>query len=546
MDRPRLLDFTICLASLLGLSMQFFFFVTKASTEEDEAERRTAFGYTFSSGPGMVAHILYLVLLFKERCSSSTRNLACLSIFWVPVVSWIVDVSLRYKRHYTSEAFLYSCVCPLCYRCSVSYIVLAGTFQSFFYTAWYYQTQQEVSTLHFAAFALGVYSICVIIPGMFAAILQGDYHDVLEDLSRRVRSFAFGPFGSKGITDYIYLVLSLCLICLCVWLEWFNLAKTNFTNEFVSVHPLVFLAALFLAYVLGRSENSVMLALSRVTMKLQHELLTDIIPESVIHAIQRIDDAQTEVQREMKRRSLHRTSTSDSVSSSEQADASSAIVYGRSHDKVVIVFADIVSFTKIASQLQADQVMNMLHCLYCKFDALCEDCNIYKVETIGDSYMAAAGLFEAEQGLNERDIVLDAVRFAREMIIAARDIEDPWGNPMMLRVGVHVGPVMSGIVGRIRKRYCLFGDAVNVASRMESTAPLGHLQVSAEVFDELYGHMRNISEEGNAVGYKSNLDIIETLNAENSWQWHERLNVHLKNKGVVTTYTCSLQEEAPS
>ncbi|EKX46771.1 hypothetical protein GUITHDRAFT_46473, partial [Guillardia theta CCMP2712] len=180
------------------------------------------------------------------------------------------------------------------------------------------------------------------------------------------------------------------------------------------------------------------------------------------------------------------------------------------HDKVAIVFADIVSFTKIASNLEAQEVMNMLHNLYCKFDTLCEVNNVYKVETIGDSYMAAAGLFSSEQGLGEKKIVQDAVKFAREMIVAARDVKDPWGNPMMLRVGVHVGPVMSGIVGRIRKRYCLFGDAVNVASRMESTAPVGQLQ-------------------------RTNVDV-SAMKDEGPWQWQERLNVHLKNKGVVTTY----------
>ena len=156
LDRPRLLDFTICISSLLGLCMQFLFFLTKARTDEDIAERSMAIGYTFSSGPGIAVHIFYLTLLLRKRCSSSTRNLACLSIFWVPVVSWIVDVSLRYKRHYISEALLYSFLCPLCYRCSVAYIALAGTVQSFVYSAWFYHTRDDVSTLHLGALFVAV------------------------------------------------------------------------------------------------------------------------------------------------------------------------------------------------------------------------------------------------------------------------------------------------------------------------------------------------------------------------------------------------------
>ncbi|KAL2096341.1 hypothetical protein ACEWY4_008489 [Coilia grayii] len=146
-----------------------------------------------------------------------------------------------------------------------------------------------------------------------------------------------------------------------------------------------------------------------------------------------------------------------------------------------ILFSDVVTFTTICSECEPIQIVVMLNAMYLKFDRLTTVHNVYKVETIGDAYMVVGGVpipapSHAEQVAN----------FALGMIIAARQVTNPiTGRPIQIRVGVHSGPVLAGVVGEKMPRYCLFGDTVNTASRMESHGLPDRIHLSPTVYQAL-------------------------------------------------------------
>ena len=148
----------------------------------------------------------------------------------------------------------------------------------------------------------------------------------------------------------------------------------------------------------------------------------------------------------------------------------------RHFDMVTVYFSDIQGFTSISSSQDSKDVCSMLDDLYTKFDALCQKYELMKVETIGDAYMLVGGLREVQHDHAER-----VARFALEAIQQAGTVPVPGmpGKFVKIKSGFHSGEVTSGVVGRENPRYCLFGDTVNVASRMESTGQAGRVQMSS-------------------------------------------------------------------
>ena len=151
-------------------------------------------------------------------------------------------------------------------------------------------------------------------------------------------------------------------------------------------------------------------------------------------------------------------------------------VQPESFDCVSILFTDIVGFTNIASSLSPIKVENMLDRLYKQFDALSVEYNVFKLDTSGDAYLGVCNLHE-----NQEDHAARIARFAMQLISVAKRTLIDLDNPSLtlnIRAGINSGPVVASVAGTRNPRYCLFGNAINLASRMESTSIAGKIQLS--------------------------------------------------------------------
>ncbi|XP_060566942.1 soluble guanylate cyclase 88E-like isoform X2 [Ruditapes philippinarum] len=161
-------------------------------------------------------------------------------------------------------------------------------------------------------------------------------------------------------------------------------------------------------------------------------------------------------------------------------------------ENVTILFSDVVGFTRICSQISPMEVVSMLNAMYTKFDQLSEQHNVYKVETIGDAYMVVSGAPDKTRyhALHICDMSLD-------MLDAMNELRDPStdGN-MKIRVGVHSGNTVAGVVGIKMPRYCLFGDTVNTASRMETNGQANKIHISETTRQELIDYPYILEERG--------------------------------------------------
>jgi len=226
------------------------------------------------------------------------------------------------------------------------------------------------------------------------------------------------------------------------------------------------------------------------------------------------------------------------------------------HQDITILFTDIVGFTSMSQTCLPFEVMSFLHNLFTAFDDLVDlDSDLWKVETIGDAFMVASGLgvtssdasmretvvnleyrldgedsddnsstststktvsIKTKKSLKDqgRNVVFDAARaaiiFCQAALSEALMHRMPNGEMCQIRAGAHTGDVCSGVVGSRMPRYCLFGDTVNTASRMESTGVPGRIQVSEATY--------------------------EMLITDSRFEWEDRGSVEIKGKGEMKTY----------
>lgn len=181
------------------------------------------------------------------------------------------------------------------------------------------------------------------------------------------------------------------------------------------------------------------------------------------------------------------------------------------YDEASVLFADIVGFTERASSTAPADLVAFLDRLYSAFDELVDKYGLEKIKVSGDSYMVVSGVPRARP-----DHVHALADFALDMADAAAALRDPHGHSVPLRVGLATGPVVAGVVGSRRFFYDVWGDAVNVASRMESTDSVGQIQVPHEVYEHL----------------------------KNDFVMRERGYIDVKGKGVMRTWYLVGRKEA--
>ncbi|DAZ98689.1 TPA: hypothetical protein N0F65_008815 [Lagenidium giganteum] len=171
---------------------------------------------------------------------------------------------------------------------------------------------------------------------------------------------------------------------------------------------------------------------------------------------------------------------------------------------VTILFCDIADFSSFVKRFSPTEVVSLLDRVYSLFDQICQKHGARKMETVGKTYMACAGLQGKDRG---KEAALRAVSMAIDMLAILEKCRATNGNGIKLRIGIHSGRVISGLVGMKKQQFSLFGDTVNTASRMQSTGITGRCQVSQGTYKKLVGHFA-----------------------------FEERQIEVKGKGTMTTY----------
>ncbi len=171
--------------------------------------------------------------------------------------------------------------------------------------------------------------------------------------------------------------------------------------------------------------------------------------------------------------------------------------------EVTVLFADLVGFTELAARISSEEMVRMLDDIFSTFDRLAQEQGLEQIKTIGDAYMVVGGL-----PTPRADHAVAIAELALNMQAAVREFFTGYKTPIRIRIGINSGPVVAGIIGRHKFAYDLWGDTVNIASRMESHGQPGRIQVS----EATYARLRD------------------------NYEFADRGRIEIKGKGAMATY----------
>nr|XP_026694132.1 soluble guanylate cyclase 88E-like [Ciona intestinalis] len=173
------------------------------------------------------------------------------------------------------------------------------------------------------------------------------------------------------------------------------------------------------------------------------------------------------------------------------------------YEDVTVLFSDVVNFAHICDHIEPHEIMKTLNKMVKVFDILCKTFNTYKVETVADGFMCISGAPTYDE--NHTKVMAD---MAIEMLIGIKTVLVPKSRePIKIRIGLHCGGVVAGLVGHKIPRYCLFGDTVNIASKLEAAGKAERIQISQCCKDKLVTYGTYVIQEKDDVGIKGSRSI---------------------------------------
>ena len=171
--------------------------------------------------------------------------------------------------------------------------------------------------------------------------------------------------------------------------------------------------------------------------------------------------------------------------------------------EISVLFADIVSFTEMSEKISSEKIVGFLNDMFSQFDDLTETYGVEKIKTIGDSYMVVSGM-----PVQKEDHALTLFNLAKEMIKISAQFKDHNGNPIKLRIGINSGPAISGVIGKSKFAFDVWGDTINTAARLESYGSPDCIHMSKNTFDLVNYKDSNIERKTIQVRGKGLMDTV--------------------------------------